>query len=116
MKIKYIAEDGTEFNNQKDCEVYEESGIDKNTTKANNWLSNSYNGQQLKKKHKMNEVGTWEIRGEDPNCDFGGHHHNPYLGTVSGELFDVVKHAVSLKGFFTWGGGGIIKKVDVKSV
>jgi hypothetical protein len=54
--------------------------------------------------------------GEDPNCDFGGHHYQPELGTVEGKLRKVVEHAVQLGDFYTWGGGGDIIKVTIKKV
>lgn len=62
------------------------------------------------------QEGIWEVRGEDPNCDFGGSHHQPYLGTFSGKYIDVVNMAVNLGGFWTWGAGGEIKLVTIKKV
>lgn len=76
----------------------------------------SYSGRELLKKHSLDEVGTWHIFGEDPNPNFGGHHHNPDLGIVTGKLEDVIKYAVELKGFWAWGGGGNIKRVHVLDV
>jgi hypothetical protein len=71
----------------------------------------SYSGRALLAKHKLDESGMWRIRGEDPNCDFGGHHYQPELGIVEGRLEDVIKYAVTLKSFWTWGGGGNIEKI-----
>lgn len=79
--------------------------------KANKWL-NSFSGKQLLKKHSLTEYGTWEVKGEDPNCDMGGYHHNPHLGYFEGTLFDVIKKAVELKGFYSWGSGGEISKLE----
>lgn len=73
-------------------------------------------GRELLKKHSLNEVGTWQIYGEDPNCDFGGPHHEPELGIVTGKLDDVIKYAVELKGFWQWGGGGRIVKIKIADV
>lgn len=84
--------------------------------RAAKWLRTSYSGQKLREKHSLDEEGTWRIRGEDPNCDLGGHHHQPELGTVEGKLRKVVEHAVQLSGFYTWGGGGDITKVIIKKV
>jgi hypothetical protein len=68
-------------------------------------------------KHNIQtETGTWMIYGEDPNCDFGGFHHEPYLATIEGRLTDVIDYAVTLKGFWGWGGGGRIEKIEVKKV
>ncbi len=66
----------------------------------------TYSGQQLLKKHSLSQVGIWEIRGEDSNCDLGGHHHQPKLGVVQGKLQDVIMFGCSLSGFWQWGGGG----------
>jgi hypothetical protein len=71
----------------------------------------TYNGQELLKKHSLDEEGNWRIFGEDPNCDFGGHHHQPELGLVTGRLEDVIEHAVNLDRFWQWGSGGDIRKL-----
>lgn len=64
-------------------------------------------GQQ---KYDPKEYGTWRVTGEDPNCDLGGSHHEPDLGTFTGTFKDVAEKAVNLHGFFSWGGGGKIVK------
>ena len=90
--------------------------IDSNKTvygvEVDNYLK-TYSGKRLLEFHSMEEVGTWKILGQDPNCDMGGSHHNPYLETVEGKLLDVIKHAISLDSFYTWGGGGEITKITV---
>lgn len=58
------------------------------------------------------ELGVFE--GEDPNCDFGGSHYQPELGTVEGRLEDVIRYAVKLPNFYTWGAGGDIEKIKIK--
>ena len=70
---------------------------------------------RLLKEYSPNTTGTWEIRGEDPNCDLGGHHHEPKLETVTGTYKNVVEYALTLPNFFSWGGGGRIIKVDPPS-
>ncbi len=72
---------------------------------------NTYSYNALLKKHSLSEVGIWEVRGEDSNCDLGGHHHMPKLGTFEGKLEDIVAYAVTLSGFWQWGAGGDITKV-----
>lgn len=62
-----------------------------------------YNGRKLLEKHDLDEEGTWQIYGEDPNCDMGGYHHTPFLETVEGRLRDVIEYAVCLGSF--WGVG-----------
>jgi hypothetical protein len=77
---------------------------------------NTYSGKALLQKHSLTETGLWRIRGEDPNCDFGGHHYQPDLGVVEGTLKDIIDYAVGLKNFWTWGGGGDISLVEVKKI
>jgi len=71
----------------------------------------SYIKKRLFEKYSPDEKGTWRILGEDPNCDFGGSHHEPELETVTGTYANVVEYALTLKSFFTWGHGGRIIKV-----
>lgn len=66
----------------------------------------------LMKKYRPEETGIWQIFGEDPNCDFGGCHSQPSLGFVEGALEDVIEYAVELPGFWQWGAGGDIRKLD----
>lgn len=73
----------------------------------------SFSGRKLLDQHALDEVGVWEVRGEDPNCDLGGHHHQPYLGTFSGSLGSVISMAVELPDFWQWGAGGSITKITV---
>lgn len=68
----------------------------------------TYSGCRLLEKHKLDETRTWHIKGEDPNCDWGGSHHQPDLGYFTGTLNDCIKYAISLPNFWTWGGGGSI--------
>lgn len=60
--------------------------------------------------HTLDEYGVWEVRGEDQNPDLGGSHHTPFLGRFEGILSDIIDYAVELPSFWTWGGGGEIKK------
>lgn len=70
---------------------------------------NTYGGRKLLEEYSLDADGVWEIRGEDPNCDFGGYHHQPYLTDAKGKLTDVIDYAVELDGFWGWGSGGTIK-------
>lgn len=72
----------------------------------------SYSGKTLLSKHSLEEDGLWKILGEDSNPGLGGSHYEPELGIVEGRLDDVIKYAVDLKGFWTWGGGGRIVKIE----
>lgn len=64
--------------------------------------------------HDTDEGGLWAIHGEDPNCDMGGPHIEPHLETVEGKYGDVLDYALSLEGFFNWGHGGSIRKIEVR--
>ena len=79
-----------------------------------NRFMETYNGRELLKKHSVDEFGLWQIVGEDPNCDMGGAHHNPDLGIAEGTLSMVIDYAVALRGFWQWGSGGNITKIEVK--
>ncbi len=76
---------------------------------------NTYAGQHIPKAD-LDRVAVWEIRGEDPNCDLGGAHYQPHLGTVQGKLRDVIMYAVDLPGFWQWGGGGDFKEVKIQTL
>lgn len=76
--------------------------------------SNAYS--ELLSKHQLFEFGTWEVKGEDPNCDMNGSHVQPHLGFFTGELKDVIDIATALPHFWQWGSGGSITKVIAKSV
>jgi hypothetical protein len=83
---------------------------------VNEFLTKRYSGKELIKKHSLDENGVCEVRGEDPNCDLGGFHNQPLLGYFEGTLEKVLLTAVNLSGFYTWGGGGEIKKVEKKLI
>lgn len=68
---------------------------------------------ELMKKYPAEEKGVWTIRGEDPNCDFGGQHYEPYLDTVECTYKDAVAYAVTLPSFWGWGSGGSITKAPI---
>lgn len=68
------------------------------------------------KNNSLSTYGIWRINGEDPNCDFGGSHSNPYLETVEGTLENAIHYAVELPRFYTWGSGGEITRVIVKKI
>lgn len=70
---------------------------------------------RLLSEYPPDEVGIWKILGEDPNCEFGGYHHEPFLEQVSGTYRNVVEYALKLHRFFSWGYGGRIVKLSSKS-
>lgn len=79
----------------------------------------SYEYKTLLEKYDLDQEGIWLVRGEDPNCDLGGYHYQPTLGYYRGRLEDIVKIAVELKNFWTWGAGGnisLVKVIDITDV
>ena len=72
--------------------------------------------RRLINKFPATQEGTWWIRGEDPNCDWGGPHSQPNLGYYTGRYVDIVDLALTMPGFWTWGGGGSISEVKTKAV
>lgn len=73
----------------------------------------TFSYKSLTQKHDLQEIGFWNVRGEDANADLGGSHYMPDLGTYEGKLEDILSYAVLLPRFWTWGGGGNITKVEV---
>lgn len=71
---------------------------------------------RLLSEYPRDKDGSWRILGEDPNCDWGGHHHQPDLGTYQGRYEDIVDYALNLEGFFTWGAGGDIREVVMRKI
>lgn len=88
----------------------------KNNQPAIKRFRDTLSGKRLLDEYPLNTSGTWRIRGEDPNCDFGGHHYQPDLGVVEGTLSDVIEYAVDLKQYWTWGSGGDITPITVKKI
>lgn len=113
---KFIAHDGREFDNEISCFHYEESLGFGDDEKANKYLKETYSGNELLRNHGLDDIGTWNILGEDPNADFVGNHTNPHLGYVCGTLYNAVKKAVRMDGFYTWGSGGKIIKITIEEV
>lgn len=115
MKVKYQTIDGKLFDSEQSA-LYHEKRQKVESTSYGRYINVTYSGQQLLKKHTLDEYGIWQVLGEDPNCDLGGHHYNPNLGYIEGNLKSVIEKAVGMKGFWTWGYGGEIKKIEVKHV
>ena len=74
----------------------------------------TFNYTQLK--YPLSTEGIWNVRGEDPNCDWGGSHIMPQLGHYTGKLEDVIRFAVTLPNFWAWGAGGDFTLVTPKSI
>lgn len=114
--ITYTCSDGKVFDTETAASQYEDELSRKSEARYEQWIRTSYGAKRLLENHKLSEFGTWKISGEDPNCDFGGAHYQPELGVVEGTLDDVIKYAVKLPNFYTWGSGGNITKVEIKKL
>ena len=117
MTIKQLfqTDDGVIHNSESEAFEHAKTLLNKDEAAFKDFCS-SYSGKRILEEYSLAEQGIWEIRGEDPNCDFGGYHHQPYLETVNCTLEKAIKYAVTLDRFFTWGAGGTIKKVKVKNI
>lgn len=73
----------------------------------------TYAGRELVNKHTLNTVGVWRVRGEDPNCDWGGSHHQPDMGIYEGCLESVLDQVTAMSGFWQWGAGGSLELVKI---
>lgn len=81
--------------------------------KVKDYLDRTYSGKRLLEHHSLDEKGLWKVKGEDPNCDMGGYHHQPELGIVDGTLKEALEYAIQHPSFYTWGGGGDFEKVNI---
>lgn len=75
-----------------------------------------YNGRNLVAQYSLHAEGVWDVYGEDDNAGLSGYHSDPFLGTYSGKLEDVLRHVVELNGFWAWGGGGRIVENKPKKI
>lgn len=110
MKQVWQSEDGKKVGSKQEVEKYEDELLSKEE-KAFLKLKNTYWFRE-RNKHPINMKGTWLVKGEDPNCDLRGHHYQPNLGYYEGTLEQVMRKAVMLPGFWSWGSGGDIELVS----
>ena len=68
---------------------------------------NSWSGQRVLKTSSLDTVGYWKIKAADTNCDWGGAHYQADLGVVYGKLEDVIRYAILIPSFWSWGPGDI---------
>lgn len=66
--------------------------------------------------YSLSDYGTWEVKGEDANCDLGGSHYQPTLGYFEGKLEDIIRYGVTLPNFWQWGGGGTFRKIEITKI
>lgn len=116
VEIHKFVTQGKEFNTRAEAEEYQASLLRRDEQRYEDFISNRYAGRKLLESHDLDEEGTWEILGEDPNPDMGGYHHQPHLGFFEGTLEKVIRKAISLPGFYAWGAGGSITKTSPPEV
>ena len=75
----------------------------------------TYSGKALLEKHSLDDKGVWQVKGEDPNCDFGGYHHSPDIGLFNGTLKGAIEWGIDQPKFWSWGSGGDFKKVTLNT-
>ena len=76
----------------------------------------THEGKKLLAKHTLNEKGLWQVTGEDTSCGGPWDRPNcPDLGVYEGTLNDVIDIALDEKRFFSYGSGGKIELVKVKT-
>jgi len=112
----FTCSDGQEFYNEELAKEHEQQIAAKAKSRYEDWIKTSYSAQRLLKQHSLGDFGTWRVQGECENPDFGGHHYQPELGVFEGRLSDVIKRAVDLPGFYTWGGGGDISLIKIRKL
>ena len=104
----YITVDGKEFTDYTQATEHEAKVLNRiPKAKADYINKNKLTKQQLV------EYGTFEVRGEDPNCDFGGPHYNPFIGVVESTLEQAIEWAVAQPDWSSWGAGGSIKPITI---
>ena len=111
----YRTVDGKIHESRDAAEEHERELMTETEIKVQHFL-NTYSGRSLLCKHSLEEMGVWEVRGEDPNCDMGGYHHRPLLFRARGKLRDVIGEAVNYASFYTWGAGGEIVPYNDKMI
>jgi len=114
MKTAFQSNDGKVYDTEIDALRADESF----RAKADHvfHFGRTYSGKQLLEKYALTKYGIWCVKGEDPNPDFGGHHHEPILGYFEGTLEDVIKKAYTLKNWGAWGGAGTIVLAEPEKV
>ena len=67
--------------------------------------------------HALSENGLWLIFGEPPSPDKREPMRDGlYLGLLAGQLEEVIRYAVTMRGFYQWGNGGTIQKAAITKV
>lgn len=104
----YTTIDGKEFNSFAEAYQHEQKVVNRIPKRKAEYIAKSKLSSSA-----LSVYGVYEVRGEDPNCDMGGYHHEPYLGTVEGTLDEAIEWAVAQDGWEAWGGGGSVKLVNI---
>lgn len=112
IETNYIAKDGKKFSTPEEATAHEAELDRKAEERYQTYMKDSYGGGRLLKEHSLSDYGFWEAIGESDDPGIGGG-RGPNLGTYEGKLDDVIRHVTAMNGFWSWGGGGSIRKVKV---
>lgn len=67
--------------------------------------------------HSLSENGLWLVFGEPASPDTqASAREGLYLGLLAGPLEEVIRYAVTMRGFYQWGNGGTIQKAAITKV
>lgn len=115
VKQIFEARDGKQFETEHEAIQYEAKLDDRAKKYFEKYLT-SWDYTEGLKKMPLNTQGIWEVRGEDHNCDLGGHHHNPLIGHVEGTLEQAILFGCASPKWSAWGRGGQIRKLEIKKM
>lgn len=114
-----MSADGKTFDSDAECRKHEAAFLGEEVVKqqeAVEKIKRSYWYRTWGKSIPEHKIATWNIYGEDANCDLGGFHHEPLIATVHGTFNKALNYAARLPRFWAWGSGGRIEEVQVQSL
>jgi hypothetical protein len=114
MKTAFQSDDGKTYDNEIDALRADEAFRAKSDHVFH--FGRTFSGKRLLEKYDLSKYGIWCVKGEDPNCDMGGYHHEPLLGYFEGTLEQVINKAYTLERWMTWGGGGSITLAEPEKI
>lgn len=83
--------------------------------KVADYITLTTNGKELMKHKTLQDVGIWQMYGEDPNCSplTSVFKTDILLITIQGSLEQALKIAMGFPSFYTMGCGGRVKEIVV---
>lgn len=114
VETKFIAKDGKKFDTEADALAHEIELNRKAKERYEKYLM-TYRGKRLLEQHSSDEYGVWKVVSETDDPGPGGGRGTD-MGLVEGRFEDVLRWATAQNGFWSWGSGGEIRKVDIKKI